>query len=227
MVKLILMDIEGTTTSISFVHETLFPYAKKMLASFVQANAGRPQVAAILAEVKKTVLEETGEKIDVVGCLLALESWIAQDRKHTALKELQGLLWKKGYEDGTYRGHLYEDVLPAWEKWRTAGLKLAIYSSGSVEAQKQIFGFNQYGNLLSYLSAHFDTKVGGKKESASYREIAKQLSLPPQSILFLSDMSAELEAAQTAGMQVCQILRPGTQADERFPSAQTFDQIVL
>ncbi len=226
MLKVILMDIEGTTTSISFVHEVLFPYAKKHLRSFVLASQASETIQQILESVKATVLKENQKAISFEEAIFELEKWIDEDRKHPALKELQGLLWKKGYEAGDYQGHLYEDVLPMWKTWKTKNLTLAIYSSGSVAAQQQIFGFNQMGDLRPYLSAYFDTKVGGKKEVTSYKTITESLKVNANEILFLSDMPGELEAAQAAGLMVCQVVRPGTQGDSRFTQASQFNDIV-
>ena len=164
MIQFILMDIEGTTTSIDFVHKTLFPYATIHLADFIRHNRDEEHVQLELNAVQKTVLEEEGITIDEEASVTKLLEWINMDRKHTALKALQGYLWKEGYETGQYKGHLYADVLPNWQKWKKDGLSLGIYSSGSVAAQKLLFGYSVEGDLTPYLSAYFDTKIGHKRE---------------------------------------------------------------
>ncbi|MEL7121676.1 MAG: acireductone synthase [Bacteroidota bacterium] len=227
MIQFILMDIEGTTTSISFVHEVLFPYASKHLEGFVTKNQNDHLVLAELEAVKKTVLEEDDKEMSNDEAIQQLLTWIKADRKHTALKALQGYLWKEGYVSGEYTGHVYEDVLPVLEKWKQAGLKMGIYSSGSVEAQKLLFKYSKKGDLTPYLSAHFDTNIGHKKEVHSYRNIQESLNIPADHILFLSDVEAELDAAQEAGFQTIQLVRPGTTASEKHTTVNQFDEISL
>lgn len=227
MLKFILMDIEGTTTSIDFVHQTLFPYASQHLAGFVREHQNTPKVQVELESVKRTTLEEEGRNLDTEGSITQLLSWIQADRKHTALKALQGYLWKSGYETGQYQGHLYEDVIPNWKKWKTEGLALGIYSSGSVAAQKLLFGYSEAGDVTAYLSAYFDTKIGHKRKAGSYHNIAKQLQLASQEILFLSDVGQELDAAKSTGMKTIQLVRPGTQPVENHLTAPDFNAIEL
>lgn len=225
------MDIEGTTTSISFVHETLFPYSAKRLGSFLKEKNKLPAVNEILSRVAETILSESNlgsystKEINTDECEAALQKWIREDRKHAALKDLQGLIWREGYESGAYKGHVYPDVLPNWKKWKAAGLGLGIYSSGSVDAQKQIFGYSEAGDLTEYLSHYFDTRVGAKKEKASYERIAAELGLSPEAILFLSDVPAELDAAREVGFKTTHLLRPGTASGQGHPSAKTFDEV--
>lgn len=221
------MDVEGTTTSISFVHEVLFPYASKNMEAFVRDHSSSPHVLAELEAVKTTVLKEEGKVISIDEAIQQLLDWIEQDRKHTSLKTLQGFLWKNGYESGEYKGHIYEDVLPALQKWQAAGIQMGIYSSGSVEAQKLLFSHSEEGDLTPYLSAHFDTKTGHKKETHSYHSIQKQLDIPAEQILFLSDVEAELDAAKAAGFQTIQLVRPGTAAAQKHPVANDFSEIDL
>ncbi|MEO0338381.1 MAG: acireductone synthase [Bacteroidota bacterium] len=222
-----LMDIEGTTTSISFVHEVLFPYASAHLESYVRENIHLPEVLEQIKAVKATVLEEFDDVIDDQAAIDQLLTWIKEDRKHPALKNLQGFLWKSGYETGQYRGHLYEDVLPAWERWQAQGIGLGIYSSGSVAAQKLLFGYSEKGDLQPYLSHYFDTKIGHKREVSSYHNIQKSLSIPVENILFLSDVVQELEAAKAAGFQILHLLRPGTIAQRGYQAVAHFDLIDL
>lgn len=197
--KAILLDIEGTTSSISFVADALFPYARKHMASFVAAN---PElVAPILAEVP-------GD--DPVATLI---QWIDEDRKATPLKTLQGLIWAEGYADGTLKGHVYPDTPEALRRWRAAGVPVHIYSSGSIAAQKLIFGHSIAGDLLPLLGGHFDTTTGGKRESGSYAKIAAALALAPHDLLFVSDIQAEIDAAKAAGLQALLIDRIGEDGD--------------
>jgi len=197
--KAILLDIEGTTSSIRFVADELFPYARRHLAVFVANN---PEVAApILAQVP-------GD--DPVATLLA---WIDEDRKETPLKTLQGLIWARGYADGELKGHVYPDTPEALRRWTAAGLMVSIYSSGSIAAQKLIFGHSIAGNLTPFLSGYFDTTTGPKRDSDSYTRIVDALDLAPSELLFVSDMAAEVDAAHEAGLQALLIDREGGPAD--------------
>ncbi len=223
----ILMDIEGTTTAIDFVHRTLFPYARTHMAEFLAAAGVDPEVAAALAETAATMIDEGASSTSPEALLATLMSWIDQDRKHPALKRLQGMIWARGYREGHYQAHLYDDVRPAWDAWRARGLSLGIYSSGSVQAQKLLFGHTPEGDLTPYLSHYFDTAVGHKREAESYRRIAAALALAPERVLFLSDIPEELDAAREVGMATTQLLRPGTTPSDRHPTALCFDQIVL
>lgn len=222
MINYILMDVEGTTTSIDFVHNTLFPYASRHLENFIREHREEERVREELDAVVRTVQEEEGKAISPEETVDVLLRWIKEDRKHGALKNLQGYLWKEGYEKGDFTGHLYEDVLPCWKKWKAEGRQLGIYSSGSVEAQQLLFGHSDEGDLRPWLSHYFDTRVGHKREANSYRNIQKILSLPAEQILFLSDVTAELDAAREAGFQTIQLIRPGTQAGEDHLSLPDF-----
>ncbi len=227
MIRFILMDIEGTTTSISFVHEVLFPYASKHMEAFVRDHAADANVQKELQSVKQTVLEEDQKQLTDRAAIEQLLDWIKADRKHTALKNLQGYLWKEGYETGQYKGHIYDDVVPVLKKWKSDGIQLGIYSSGSVEAQKLLFGYSEKGDLRPYLTAYFDTHIGHKKERSSYRKIQQSLNWPAESILFLSDVEAELDAAQSAGLETMQLVRPGTKPSDRHTIVHSFDEIDL
>lgn len=223
--KYILTDVEGTTTSISFVHSTLFPFAKERLKTFVEKNSARPEVAEILKQTKETALSELNQNLDDAGACDLLLEWIAKDRKHAALKNLQGLIWEEGYLSGALKGHVYKDVLPALIEWKKAGLTLGVYSSGSIKAQHQIFEFSIDGNLRQYFSNHFDTGVGHKREVGSYEKIAKELNLPAAEILFLSDIKEELDAARTAGMKTLQLVRQDDVVLGDHPTVKDFSQI--
>ena len=196
MKPVVLTDIEGTTGSISFVRDVLFPYARAALPGFVRAHAGEPKVRALLDQVAG----EHGAICDDAMIVEILQGWIDQDRKHTVLKALQGMIWEAGYRDGAFTAHIYPDVAPRLREWRADGIALAVYSSGSVPAQKLFFGHSDAGDLLPLFSHFFDTEVGHKREADSYRLIADRLDRAPADIVFLSDIVAELDAARAAGM---------------------------
>ncbi len=202
-VRAIVTDIEGTTSSIDFVHQTLFPYARKHLRVWLRENAGQSQVQQLINDVE--AIEHEDLSIDEAADVL--ERWIDQDQKHTPLKALQGMIWKQGYAAGELKGHVYEDTPDALREWHQQGLSLYVYSSGSVEAQKLIFGHTDYGDLTPLFSGYFDTRVGGKREAASYRAILSQIQLPGEQVMFLSDVGEELDAARIAGMQTVQLIR--------------------
>lgn len=202
-VRAIVTDIEGTTSSIDFVHDCLFPYARKHLRAFLGQHAGRPDVAEQLA----AVAAEVGRELDVDQAEAILDGWMAEDRKATPLKALQGMIWRHGYEGGELHGHVYADTPDYLRRWHDAGLRLYVYSSGSVEAQQLIFGHSDAGDLRPLFSGWFDTRVGGKREAASYRAILAGIGLPAGAVLFLSDVGAELDAAAAAGLRTCQLLR--------------------
>ena len=193
----ILTDIEGTTSSISFVRDVLFPYARRALPAFVAAHGHEPEVRRWLDQV---AAEEGGICQDAV-IVETLQGWIDQDRKHTALKALQGMVWEAGYREGDFQAPLYPDVAPALQAWHADGHQLAVYSSGSVPAQKLLFANTDSGDLTPLLCGYFDTEVGHKRDADSYRLIADRLDRKPEDILFLSDVVAELDAARDAGMR--------------------------
>lgn len=201
-VRFVLTDIEGTTTAVSFVHDVLFPYARARLPEWLPAHASDPEVAAQIEAVR-----QLAGVADLDAVLATLLGWIDADEKRTPLKALQGRIWEDGYRDGTLRSHVYPDVAPAVRAWRAAGLRLGVYSSGSVQAQRLLFGHTPEGDLTPLFEAWFDTNVGGKRESGSYARIARALGLSPAAILFLSDTPEELDAASTAGIRTTQLAR--------------------
>lgn len=202
-IRAIVTDIEGTTSSIDFVHQTLFPYAKKHLRAYLKAHADRTEIQQLIDEVE--AIERT--ELSVEGAADVLERWIAEDRKLTPLKALQGMIWAQGYADGELQGHVYADTPDALRRWHAQGLKLYVYSSGSVEAQKLIFGHTAYGDLTPLFSGYFDTRVGPKREVGSYRAILQQTGFEGAEVLFLSDVGEELDAARAAGLQTLQLIR--------------------
>ncbi|MBS0604757.1 MAG: acireductone synthase [Verrucomicrobia bacterium] len=221
-VDAVLTDIEGTTTSISFVHDTLFPYAKQNVDSFVMAHRNESEVKAILEDVQK-IANVSSE--DVVP---TLHEWMAQDKKITPLKSLQGMMWEEGFRQGVFKGHVYDDAYGQLTHWKNEGISLYVYSSGSVDAQKLLFGYSDHGDMDSLFSGNYDTRVGGKKERASYVKIAEQMGISPERILFLSDMVEELNAAKSAGMQTVLIARDAAPFnDSGHPCATNFNEIAI
>lgn len=223
-VRAVLADIEGTTSSIGFVHEVLFPYAARRLPGFVRERANEPEVAALLDDVRREAAAPDADAGQLVDILL---QWIAEDRKATPLKALQGLIWEHGYERGDFSGHVYADTAPAMRRWRERGIALYIYSSGSVRAQQLLFGHSDAGDLRPLIDGYFDTRVGSKRDAASYREIADRIGLPAGSILFLSDVAEELDAAADAGMQTLQLAREEPAPASRHPLARDFTGILI
>lgn len=202
-IRAVVTDIEGTTSSIDFVHQTLFPYAKKRLRAYLREHAGDTAVQQVLRDVE--AIEHADLSLDEAADVL--ERWIAEDRKLTPLKTLQGMIWGEGYAAGELKGHVYADTPDALRRWHAQGRKLYVYSSGSVEAQKLIFGHTEHGDLTPLFSGYFDTRIGGKRDAASYRAILQHAGLPGDEVLFLSDVGEELDAAREAGMQTLQLIR--------------------
>lgn len=222
--KFILMDVEGTTTSISFVHDILFPYSKEKMVSFLKTNNENEEVNSLLDQVIETAKEE-GRELKKEECGEVLLNWIKEDRKHGALKSLQGLIWAAGYQNGSLKGHIYPEVADKFNDWSNRGYLLGIYSSGSVKAQKLLFSHSDAGDLTPYLRFHFDTAVGHKRESKSYEKIIEALGGVPENILFLSDIREELDAAKKAGMRTCQICRDGEVPEAGHPQRVDFNQV--
>lgn len=204
----ILTDIEGTTTPIAFVHRVLFPYAQARMAAFTATGA--PVLEAVPEPRLETLLR-----------------WMGGDEKIPVLKTIQGMIWAEGYENGALKGEIYPDVPPALRRWARAGLRLYVYSSGSVAAQKLLFGHSVAGDLTPLFSGFFDIASGPKREAASYAAIARGTGLPAGEFLFLSDVAAELDAAAGAGMATCQLVRPedGTTPCAGHATAEHFGQV--
>jgi len=196
-VKVILTDIEGTTSSISFVKEVLFPYARRELPDFIRKHANDPKVRHWLDQVQ---LELGSEFFNDEHLIETLLGWIDNDRKHTALKALQGMIWVAGYTDGDYAAHIYDDASAMLKQWHADGHRIYVYSSGSVPAQKLFFSHTTAGDLTPLFSGYFDTEMGGKRDADSYRRIAEAIEVDPSDIIFLSDIVEELDAAQEACM---------------------------
>jgi enolase-phosphatase E1 len=197
-VRAIVTDIEGTTSSISFVKDVLFPFAKRNLEAFVTAHAQEPQVRECLDGARSLAGTPGLSDADTVKLL---RQWIDEDKKATPLKSLQGLIWERGYKSGELQGHVYPDAVDGLRAWHGRGFRLYVYSSGSIAAQKLIFGHTARGDLTPLFSGYFDTTTGPKVESPSYARIVAEVGLPPGEVLFLSDSVAELDAARSAGLR--------------------------
>ncbi|OEC60180.1 MULTISPECIES: acireductone synthase [Pseudomonadaceae] len=205
-IKAILTDIEGTTSAVSFVFDVLFPYAARHLPGFVSEHAAEPAVAEQLEAVRRESGEPEASVERVVAILL---EWIAEDRKATPLKALQGMVWEQGYRAGQLKGHVYPDAVEALRRWHAEGYRLYVYSSGSIQAQKLIFGCSEAGDLSLLFSGYFDTTSGPKREAGSYRRIVEAIGLSAEEVLFLSDVVQELDAAREAGLPTIGLAREG------------------
>ncbi|MBS1953452.1 MAG: acireductone synthase [Cyanobacteria bacterium SZAS-4] len=255
--RCILLDIEGTTSAISFVYDVLFPFARTELREYLQANWHSKDVQKAVAFLAADLGHKTADDWfksagdqqadpDCVGdsdretdkaiekarqalVVCEIERLMDADVKSTGLKELQGLIWAVGYAKGKLSSHVFEDVAPAMRDWKNSGIDLRIFSSGSINAQKVFFKHTKDGALSDYLSGYYDTTTGPKREPASYKLIAKDAGFTPSEVLFLSDVEPELQAAHEAGMQVALVVRPGnaTLESENFPVITSFDQISL
>ncbi|KXJ14468.1 enolase-phosphatase E1 [Exaiptasia diaphana] len=249
--NVILLDIEGTTTPITFVKDTLFPYARKNVEKYLNNNWESEEcqqdiialqkqsekdkdLEGVISICKSEDIKGMDEKSrqNLINSVVKSVAWLMDaDRKVTALKQLQGHIWTKGYEDGELKGEIYDDVVPALKRWTSLGYKVYIYSSGSVEAQKLLFGYSTEGNLLKFFSGHFDTKIGLKIESESYQNIAKSIEEDPSAILFVTDVVKEAEAATEAGVETVISVRPGnsplSNADKQtYKTIESFDELL-
>jgi len=219
--KVILLDIEGTTSSIDFVHEVMFPFARKRVPDFVTSNWDSDDLNGCIELLANDLGEASVEtwlsgdaETNQQTVIDAVVGMIDNDVKATGLKQLQGIVWKSGFHSGEMVAHLYDDTAPAIKRWKEQGLDLRIYSSGSVAAQKLFFGHSVAGDLLDLFSAHYDTKTGPKKEAESYRKIVADSGVAANEIVFVSDVPAELDAAAEAGLQTVLSIRPGNAAVE-------------
>jgi enolase-phosphatase E1 len=228
----VLLDIEGTVTPISFVHEILFPYAREHVNNYLSQHLQEPEVQADIQKLREEQANDAEElrqpPIDSIDTAVTyVNRLIDLDRKSPALKSLQGKIWKAGYEDGSLKSPVYPDVVEAFERWRDVGITINIFSSGSVLAQQLLFAHTDAGDLTRYIDQYFDTSVGKKIDPQSYLAIAANLSFDPSQILFLSDVVAELDAAKAAGIQTRLCIRPGNppQPASQYQSIASFADI--
>lgn len=244
--KLYLLDVEGTTSPISLVYEQLFPYAKKHMEPYLRAHVREPWIdAALAADLVLLAEENAGEAAEtgapkltapedeaswesVVPEAAAYLLWLMEkDRKSTALKALQGRVWRAGFEAGELVGTLFDDVPKAIARWNQHA-PVAIYSSGSVEAQRLLFAHSSAGDLTPYLAGFFDTRMGAKTQSASYAAIAQAAGVEASGILFFSDVLRELDPAREAGCQTRLVLRDGNAPVEDYNghvAIRSFDDV--
>ena len=221
----VLTDIEGTTSSISFVKDVLFPFARERLPAFVRAHRDEP---AVRAQIEATAREAGVDASDIDRVIETLLRWIDEDRKATPLKALQGMIWQDGYRNVAFKAHVYPDTAPALKRWKDEGRALYVYSSGSVPAQKLFFAHSEAGDLTPLFSGYFDTTSGGKREAESYRTIAKAIGRAPNEIVFLSDIVEELDAAAEAGLATRWLRRdaaPGEDLGTRHDPARNFAEL--
>ena len=231
----VLIDIEGTTTPIAFVHDVLFPFARTHLADWLEARSSSAEFNEVFEQLAREHAADRARGANVpawdTSTLSATRASITryavalmdEDRKSPGLKLLQGLIWESGYQAGELRGQVFVDVLPALHRWRAAGLRLAIYSSGSELAQRRLFESTPDGDLTPLFDGFFDTAVGGKKELESYRRIVERLRVAPERTIFISDVTAELDAAMGAGLQVILCLRDGNAVQ---PHAENYERVL-
>ena len=210
--RAILLDVEGTTSSIAFVYDVLFEYAKKQVGTFLESHRRDPvalELAVGITAAAGAPLDAAAIASDPTRAALAAIDLMNKDVKVTPLKTLQGMIWRSGFESGQLVAHVFDDVPPALAAWSDSGLDVRIYSSGSIEAQQLFFRHTAFGDLTEYLRGHYDTTTGPKREAASYTAIAVSMGLDPRQILFVSDVGPELDAARSAGMQTALAVRPG------------------
>jgi enolase-phosphatase E1 len=203
MVTAIITDIEGTTTSVAFVYEVLFPYAKEHIPSYIKNHSQQIDVI----EQLQLINIEVGKSLLINEAIEQLLQWMDEDKKVTPLKNLQGMIWEDGYKTNRFQGHVYDDVPANIKKWHDTGIPVSIYSSGSIKAQKLLFSHSIAGDLTPWLSGYFDTTIGAKKDHQSYLKIANEINKSPTEILFLSDITEELDAASQSGMQTVLLTR--------------------
>jgi enolase-phosphatase E1 len=237
-IRAILLDIEGTTTPIDFVYQVLFPYAKSHAGEFLRRHGGSQDVSEDLMalceqhaedfayRLNPPPLEDTNDPTFFVAYIHWL---IDHDRKLTPLKSLQGKIWADGYAIGDLRSQVFDDVPRALKRWREQGKQIAIFSSGSVLAQRLLFAHTEVGDWTEYFCHHFDTTIGSKADPASYRRIAETIGLPPLQIIFISDVTKELDAASTASFQTLLCERPGNHAQPQhnYKIVRSFDEAIF
>lgn len=236
-IRAILLDIEGTTTPIDFVYRVLFPYAKSHAREFLRRHGGSRDVRDDLKALREQYAEDSARGLNPPALedpsdptfFVAYIHWlIDHDRKLTPLKSLQGKIWAEGYAAGELRSQVFDDVPIALKRWQEQGKQIAIFSSGSVLAQKLLFAHTESGDLTSYFCWYFDTTVGSKTDPASYRKIADAMGVPPRQIIFVSDATKELDAATAAGLEALLCERPGNhpQPQHNYKILSSFDEVV-
>lgn len=239
-INVFLLDIEGTTTPIDFVYKVLFPYARAHLREYLRTHLDEPELQPALSALLELNLKDTNRGLDPPGLVgpvrdvtvdeaVAYLHWLMdRDSKATPLKSIQGKIWEAGYSSGELISEVFEDVPRAFERWRANGKRICIYSSGSVLAQRLLFSSTQLGDLTTCIAEYFDTNVGAKREPESYRRISAALGVPGSEILFISDVTEELDAAASAGLETCLCVRPGNHPQSEasnYRVIHSFDQV--
>ncbi|MCG9698408.1 acireductone synthase [Shewanella sp. Isolate11] len=223
-IRAIVVDTAGTTTDLSFIQDTLFPYSAKALPEFLQANQHNVLVDNCLSDIRDIALEPDASLERIVEIL---QQWISEDRKATPLKTLQGLIWKQGYAKGEFKGHIFPDFIEAVKGFKQQNLRLYSFSSGSVEAQKLLFSHSDDGDLTEYFDGHFDTRTGNKRFKQAYSNIINTISLAPKQVLFISDLIEELKAADQAGLRTLQMVRESSQRTGDFAQISSFTELAI
>ena len=234
-IRAILLDVEGCTTPIDFVYKVLFPYARSHVQGFLKRHGSSPDVQKDVAELRREHLEDTRQNLNPPALndiepdsIVSYFHWLTdRDRKSTPLKSLQGKIWEEGYAHGKLCSHMFEDVPAALKRWQEENKKIAIFSSGSILAQRLLFAHTTSGDLTRYLSAHFDTTIGTKTDPVSYRRIANAMQCSPSAIIFISDLVTELNAATCAGLRTLLSERPGNhpQPSNSFQVIRSLDEL--
>ena len=237
----LLLDIEGTTTPVDFVYKTLFPFAAERVEAYLHQHAAEGEVRELVDELRREHAADAAKHPalrpwlhasadeQISSAVKYVRHLIAVDKKLTPLKTLQGRIWEEGFLSGALRGDMYEDVPRAFERWKKDGKRIAIFSSGSVLAQRLLFGHSVVGDLTVYIDDYFDTTTGPKREPASYVAIVKALRTPPDKIMFFSDVTGELDAARATGINTVLMIRPGTlrPSETRHTCVESFDDVDL
>ncbi|PKG56841.1 acireductone synthase [Shewanella sp. Choline-02u-19] len=221
-IRAIVVDTAGTTTDLNFIEDILFPYSAKALPAFLEENQHNVLVENCICDVQDIALEPDADLARVTEILL---QWISEDRKATPLKTIQGLIWKQGYANGEFKGHIFPDFIEALDGYKQKGLRVYSFSSGSVDAQKLLFGNSDAGDLTDKFNGHFDTRTGNKRFKQAYCNILNTISLSPKQILFVSDVLEELKAASEAGLNVAQMVRDDSQRTGDFKQVSSFAEL--
>jgi enolase-phosphatase E1 len=240
-ISAVLLDIEGTTTPISFVYDVLFPFARSGVRDYLAQHLQQAEVQEALSQLRSEHLADleqdlnppplsSGSSSETIDTTVAYVYWLMdRDRKSTGLKALQGRIWQHGYADGQLRSQVFPDVPPALQRWQEKRLNVSIFSSGSILAQQLLFAHTEAGDLTCFLDSYFDTTTGPKSAAESYRQIVSELNYPPGAVLFISDVLAELDAACAAGLATLLCIRPGNHpqsSGHTHPSAHSFAEII-
>ncbi|GGP47652.1 acireductone synthase [Shewanella saliphila] len=221
-IRAIIVDTAGTTTDLNFIQDVLFPYSRTAMPEFLEKNQHNVLVDYCISDIKDIALETDASLARVTEIL---QQWIDEDRKITPLKTLQGLIWKQGYNNAEFTGHIYPDFIESIERITQKGIRIYSFSSGSVDAQKLLFSHSDSGDLTPSFSGHFDTRTGNKLDKQAYCNICNTISLKPKQILFVSDMAEELKAAEAAGMTTCQMLRLPEQVKAKCKTVTSFNEL--